>query len=560
MSVQPLQTNFLSQSTRATLWLLLAAVGFVVLIACVNIANLLLARATARQRDTAIRASLGASRTRLFRQVLTESLVLAATGGVLGVLLGTWILQAILAILPSGTLPAEADPGLNVPVLSFTLVTTAMSGLLFGMVPAWQLGRVDVNEALKQSGRGVVTGGRLGLRQVLVVVEFALAVTLLAGAGLTIYSFWNRTQVDLGVEREHIVTFSLPLGERQSETAAQITGFYRQLLDKLAAVPGVTRTAISTGLPIRGNNIGMAFTVASRPEAAKGGRPGAAFNMIGPGYFDMFGIGLLRGRTFTDQDVAGGVRVAVVNQRFTEVYLQGLDPLRQQLQIEELIPGVQRLGPPIEWQIVGVVADANNGVALGDRAAPEIYVPLWQSPWPQASVAVRTATDPATMRGSLADVVRSLDPSLPLADLTTMDQFVSQRMAPDRFNIALYCALAGIALLLAALGIYGVMTFVVAQRTSEIGLRMALGAARRQVLLGFLREGLVLAVIGLMVGLVGAYTLGRAMQSTLYGTSAISLPVLLAVGAVLLGAALAACYVPAHRASAVDPMVALRQE
>jgi putative ABC transport system permease protein len=564
ISVEPLQNDFLDRGTVANLWLLLAAVSFVVLIACVNVANLLLARGIARGREMALRTSLGASHAQLFRQVLTESLALALVGGLAGVFLSVWILQGVMALLPTGALPAEVDARLSVPVLLFTLLTTVLCGVLFGCVPAWQAGRVDLAAALKQGGRTLIGSGHRGVRQTLVLVEFALAVALLAGAGLTIHSFWNRTQADLGIQTDHVLTFSLPVQQGRLKTSSQIAGFYRDLLGRVRALPGVTHVAAATGVPVLGSGFGTWFTIVGRPAQHPGQRTSAAFRFVTPDYFQAFGVRLLSGRAFTEHDDDGGPRVAVVNERFVERYLTGLDPLQQRLLIAEVVPPsggpAAKVGAPVEWQIVGVFHDITNGDRIGDPDRPEIYVPFWQSPWPQASIAVRTTVDPDTMRQSIAAVVNSLDPDLPLANATTMTQLIGEWLSPDRFNVALYGGLASVALLLAVLGLYGVMAFLVAQRTQEIGIRMALGAEQRQVRLQVLREGLRLAVGGLLIGLVGAYVVGRLMQHLLYGTSALDAIVLLPVGALLLASALAACYVPARRASLVDPIVALRQE
>jgi len=568
VSVEPLQNNFMSADVMKNLRLLLAAVSFVVLIACVNVANLLLSRGAVRERETAIRAALGATRGRLAVLALTESLVLALAGGTLGILSSVWILQGILAILPRFMLPSEADPRLNLPVLLFTLVATILAGLLCGAAQAWHASRADWNDALKQAGRSATGGGRRSLRHALVVVEFAMAVTLLAGAGLTILSFWNRTQVDLGVHRDHILTFGLPVNEGRFSSVAQIDGFYRQLLERFQAVPGVVHASVSAPVvPLLGTGFPRQFSIAGQTDDAPSSRPNASVQMITPEYFETFGIRIVHGRALTAHDGAGAQRVAVVNERFVKLFLEGRDPLSQRVMMNQFVPGSPRLGfgagvpgSPVEWQIVGVFRDISNLEQFGDPAAPQVCVPFAQSPWLQAMVAVRTAADPEALRKSLAAEVQAIDPDLPLTDVRTMDQIIGERLAPDRLNIALYGGLAALALVLAALGIYGVMSYTVAQRTSEIGLRMALGAEQAQVRLEVLREGLLLAAGGLVLGLAGAYALGRGMQSTLYGTGALSLPVLLAVGLVLLGAALVACYVPARRASAVDPMIALRQE
>ncbi|HEY6987148.1 MAG TPA: ABC transporter permease [Bryobacteraceae bacterium] len=568
VSVGPLQNNFMSADDRKNLWLLLAAVSFVVLIACVNVANMLLSRGAVREREVAIRAALGATRRRLVRLVLTESLVLALIGGALGVVSSIWILQGILAILPAFTLPAEADPRLNLPVLLFTLAVASLSGLLCGAAQAWQASRADWNDTLKQAGRSATGSGRRVLRNALVVAEFAMAVTLLTGAGLTILSFWNRTQVDFGVRTDHILTFGLPVNENRFSSPDQIDGFYRQVLERFQAVPGVLRASVSApAVPLLGSGFSRQFTLAGQTDEAPSLRPSAAVQLVTPEYFETFGIRIVQGRALTEHDRAGGERVAVVNERFVKRFLGSRNPLDQRVLMNQFGPGAPRLGfgpgtpgSAVEWRIVGVFRNVSNLEQFDDPVAAQIYLPFAQSPWLQAMVSVRTAADPQKLQKSLAAQIQAIDPDLPLADVRTMDQIVADRLAPDRLNVALYGGLAALALALAALGIYGVMTYTVTQRTPEIGLRMALGAGQADVQLHILREGLTLAASGLALGLAGAYALGRAMQSTLYGTGALSLPVLLAVGLVLLLTALVACYVPARRASAVDPMIALRQE
>jgi putative ABC transport system permease protein len=561
ISVEPLQNNFVTADFVRNLWLLLAAVSFVVLIACVNVANLLLARGSVRRRETAIRASLGATRARLIRLAMTESFVLAAAGGAIGALSSVWILQGILAIVPRLMLPSEADPRLNLPVLLFTLATTIVCGLLFGSAAAWQSRRVDLSDALKQAGRGTTGSGRARVRHALVVVEFALAVTLLAGAGLTILSFWNRTQVDLGVRTSHVLTFGLAVPEGRFSSTAQTEVFYRQLVERLRTVQGAVQASISApALPLAGVGVPRQFTLAGQPNDVPALRPTAIAQIVSPEFFETFGTRLVRGRAFTDADRAGAQRVAIVNERFVELFLDGRNPIGQQVTMDGLVPGRRAPGPPVDWQLVGVIGNITTVERFGDPTAPQVYLPFAQNPWPQAMAAVRVASDPESLRPGLAAAVKAIDPNLPLTEVRTMEQIVGERLAPDRLNIALYGGLAALALLLAGLGIYGVMSFSVAQRTSEIGLRMALGAQQSEVRFQLVREGMALATGGLGLGLLGAYALGRAMQSTLYGTDAVSVPVWLAVSLVLLGVALFACYVPARRASSVDPLMALRHE
>jgi len=465
-----------------------------------------------------------------------------------------------VALMPPGTLPSEAEVGLNLPVLAFTFGATLLAGVLFGCAPAWQATRLDLVEPLKESGRATGAGGRHTLRRVLVVAEFALALALLTGAGLAIHSFWNQTQADLGFSGDHVLTFNLPLPSERFREPSKINGFYRQLLERIEAVPGVQRATTGTGMPLDGTYFGMPFSIAGKPEGDPSARPGAAFQMVTAGYFRTYGVKVVRGRAFDEQDVPGSVRVAMVNERFVQRYFNGVDPLRQRILVEELIPGVTRLGPPLEWQIVGVFRDVRAPEILKDSDYPEIDVPFYQSPWPGAVVGVRTAGDPAAMQKSIATAVHAVDPTLPLAQVRTMEQVMNEHMSGDRFDTVLYASFAGVALLLAAVGIYGVMAFAVAQRTHEIGLRMALGADRGRVLALVLREGMTLAVGGLLVGLAGAWFVGRAMKSLLYCTGTVDYVALSVVAAVLLVSALLACWFPARRATTVDPIMALREE
>jgi putative ABC transport system permease protein len=557
--VQPLRNAFTDRDTIKDLWLLLAAVGFVLLIACVNVANLLLARGMSRRKEVAIRTSLGAPRWRIYSQFLTETLALALVGGLAGVGLAVAMLKIILSLLPPFSIPTEADIRLNVPVLLFTLVATLLAGALCGCAPAWQTAKWGTSDSLKESGQSVSGLGRQGIRKLLVVVEFALAVTLLAGAGLVMHSFWKLTQVDLGFRRDHVLTFSLPLRADRFSTPEQITSFYRELLVRIQALPGVTAAAASTGMPVRGTYFGMPFQVVGQPSVNPASRPNVGFNMVTPDYFRTFGIQIEKGRGFTEQDLAGGLPVAVVNETFVKKYLNNVDPLTQRVVVDQIVPGSTTLGPAIKWQVVGVYRDVRNA-GLRSDGGPEMNVPLWQSPSTVAGLEVRTGGDPASMASNIAAAVQSLDSDLPLDQVRTMDQVVDESLAGDRFATVLFAAFAGIALLLAAIGIYSVMSFVVSQRTHEIGLRMALGAGTGQVLHQFLQEGMRQIFAGLALGLIGTYFVGRVMQSVLYGISAVDPLAFGAVAMILLLAALLACYIPARRATRVDPLVALRYE
>lgn len=558
-SVEPLHNDFLPSDAKKSMWILMAAVGFILLIACVNVANLLLARSTTRQREVAVRAALGASRRQVFAQFLSESLALAFIGGVLGTALGVAMIKIFLATMPQYLLPSEADVRLSVPVLLFTISVTMISGVIFGCAPAWQASKLDLNETLKEGGRSASGSGRNGLRRTLVILEFGLALTLLASAGIAVHSFWKLTRVNPGFQADHLLTFSLPVPDKKFSGGEQMVTFYRELLGKIESLPGVSQAEVGTGAPMRGAWGGMQFSLAGKPVSDPTSRPGAGFSMVTPGFFQTFGIQMVRGRAFAEQDVAGSIPVAVVNETFANRYLKGVDPLTQRLVIEQPIPGVTKLGPPIEWQIVGVYRNVHNGGLQGD-AFPEIDVPFWQIPWPNAGIAVRTTIDPELMTKSIAAAVHSVDPDLALAHVKTMNQIMSDSMVGDRFGTQLFGTFAAVALLLAAVGIYGVMAFVVAQRTHEIGLRIALGADQKQVVRLILKEGIVLAAIGLAVGLLGACLAGRAMRGMWYGIGTIDYGAFSAVAVILFTTALLACFIPARRAARVDPMVALRYE
>jgi putative ABC transport system permease protein len=555
--VEPLQDDFLPSAVRTTLWLLFGAVGLVLCIACLNVANLLLARSTVRQKEIAVRVSLGASRQRIFAQFLTESLVLAIVGGAVGVGLAGALIKIIISMLPEFALPSEADVKISAAVLLFTLVVSLSAGVVFGCAPAWQACGVDPNQALKGGRTGV---GRQRLRQILIVLEFGFALTLLAGAGLAIRSFWNLAKVDLGVRTDHILTFSLPVTDGRLVQPEQMVAFYDELLTRIKAAPGVSAVAASTGLPVAGTRGGIQFWIAGAPAVDRDSRSGAAFQAVTPGYYQTFGIQIVKGREFTREDSAGGVQVAVVNENFVRHYLPRGDPLTQRIIVEsKRIPGVPSEHPLEEWQIVGVFRNVRS---FGPRneGVPEIDVPFWQSPSPQADMAVRTMGDPSAMIANVADVVATLEPDLPIANVKTMSQIVDESLAGDRFFTVLYAGFAALALLLAAVGIYGVMAFAVAQRTHEIGLRLALGARRNQVLRMVLTEGMRLALLGLAFGLLSAFAVARILKGLLYGVATLDSGTFALVALTLFASAVLASYLPAWRASRVDPLVALRYE
>jgi putative ABC transport system permease protein len=557
VNVEPLKNDFLNHDVQIMLKFLQGVVAFVLLIACVNVANLLLARGATRQKEIAIRASMGASRQRIFGQFLIESLLVALVGGALGVALAYVLMKVILAAMPPFTLLSEADVRMSVPVLLFTLAATILAGVFFGCAPAWHATRINLNEVLKDSGGAVRGSGRHKLRPAFVIAEFALALSLLAGGGLAMHSLWNLEHLDLGYRSDHLLTFDLPEPKGHLTEPLQITGFYQRLVDQIQALPGVTSVSACTDIPLRGG-FRMPVQIAGNETEDGSRRPTTRFNMVTPQFFKVFEIRMLKGRGFTDQDSAGNAPVAVINQTFARKYLTGLDPLTQHILIEQIIPGVRKFGPQIAWQVVGVYQDVRNGSPEEDY--PEVDVPFLQSPWPQAQIALRSSEDPENLKKTLSGIVQSLDPELPVSNVRSMDQILDEMLSGRRFMAVLFGGFAALALVLAAVGIYGVMSFVVAQRTHEIGLRMALGAGRGRVFSLILKEGMFLALVGFVLGLFGAYGIGKVMHGMFFNVAAFDYAAFGAVAAALLLAGLFACFVPAHRATQVDPMQALRQE
>jgi putative ABC transport system permease protein len=547
---------------KATLWLLLGAVGFVLLIACANIANLLLAWGVARQKEIAVRIALGATRKTIFVQMLSESLLLATAGGLLGVGIGYVMLRALLAAMPRFTLPWAADVRLNLPILLFTLASTILAGLFFGCIPAWYGSRVDPGEALKQGGHASFGVGRSRLQRILVIGEFALALALLAGMGLAVRSFSNllrAAQADLGLKTDHVLTFSLSLPKSKSRDPEKTAAYYKQMLSRIQSVPGVTSVSAQTGTPLYRLQRDKPFTIAGKPEYSdQAQRPTADIGAITPEYFKTFGVRLLKGRAFNDQDSASDVKVAVVNENFVTTYLSGADPLLQRISIQLPTSNVTAPTPPTELQIIGVYHDVRSMGLREDH--PEVQTPFWQNPSPSPVIAVRTEEDPDSMLKSVAASIHSFDPQVPLARPRTMEQIQKSVLGYDRFTMVLFVSFGAVALLLATLGIFGVMAFSVAQRSREIAVRMALGADRNRVIQSVIKEGASLACMGMIFGTIGAYFIGRGMRSALFGIGTIDIPVMGGVALLLLVAALLASFVPARRAALVEPMKVLKTE
>jgi putative ABC transport system permease protein len=558
--VEEFRNNFVRDSTKRGIWLLLGAVLLVLLIACANVANLLLARGSVRHRELAIRAALGATPASVVRQLLVESCVLAAAGGVLGALLASAVVATIVALMPPFTLPSETEITLSIPVLLFALGACALTGVAAGLAPAWQAARTNAAETMKEGGR-TLGDRRFGFRRALIVVEFALALTLLAGGGMAVDALVRTMRVELGFQPDRLTTFALPVPRARLTTPEQARAFYGDLAARLSSLPGLASASMSTGMPVSGSGFGRQFEIAGERVADPDARPRTRVNMVTPSYHATFGIQIRRGRAFADSDRAGSQPVAIVNETLAARYFAGRDPVGQRILMSPFTFAAPDAGQPapVEWEIVGVQADAVNA-GPGRPANPEVLVPFAQNPWPNAIVAVRMTGGAAMPQAAVADVIRAIDPDLPMARVQTMEQTLSESLAADRFYTVFFASFAAVALVLAAVGIYGVMSFVVAQRTHEIGLRIALGGRARQVLGQVLREGMSTALTGTALGAIGAVLIGRMLEGAVYGVEPRNPLTFAIVAAVLLLAALAACAVPARRAASVDPMIALRQE
>ncbi|MEZ5316181.1 MAG: ABC transporter permease [Vicinamibacterales bacterium] len=534
---------------RTSLLILLAAVGVVVLIACANVANLLLVRASVREKEVAIRTALGAGRRRLVLQMLAESLVLAVVGGAAGLALAWLAIQPIQA-LGASSLPRVADIGLDGRVLGFAGLATIVTGVLFGLAPAWHAARGGIGAMLKDSSRSSTAASGRWIRRALLVAEVALSIVLLVGAALLLRSFARLTHVDPGFQPDRVLTFSVSLPQGQYPDTGHRAAFYDRLLERLAALPGATAAGMAQTLPLRGNYV-LSVEFQGRPPAQPGQEASANYRVISPDYFTAMGIPLRRGRTFTARDSGTSQQVAVVDEAFVRRHFPDEDPIGHGLDIGNGVDG--------DFTIVGVVGDVRQS-GLDEVAAPTMYVPYAQDVFRSMSMVVRTDGDPAGLARQVREAVRDLDGSLPAYGIATLASVISDSVAQPRFSMLLLSLFAGIALFLAAVGLYGVVAYTVSQRTREIGLRMAIGAQPRDVLRMVVGDGMRLAAIGVAVGLVAAALLARVVQSMLFEVET-SDPASYGVTAlVLLAVAAIACYVPARRAMRVDPLVALQSE
>jgi putative ABC transport system permease protein len=536
---------------RPALLVLFGAVGCVLLIACANVANLLLARATSRYKEIAIRASLGAGRWRVVRQLLSESVLLSLVGGALGFLLALWGMDVLLKLTPN--IPRIGQVKLDGTVLIFTMLVSLLTGVIFGLAPAWQISKTDLSGTLKEGGRSSNdAGGHNRLRGMLVVAETAASLVLLVGAGLLITSFLRLQRVDPGFNPHQLLTFSFELPEARYPYAQRIN-FYNQFLARLQSTPGVRSSGSILPLPLGDARISVSYEVEGRP-VPKAVEPSAYFRVVSPGYFSTMGIQLLKGREFIERDDAKAPGVIVVNQEFARRVFPNEDAIGKHIK-----PGASGIGEPVMREIVGIVADVKH-LSLSRDDTPEYYVPYAQCLFDPMTVIARTQGDPRSVLDAVRNDLHGLDKDLPVYGVRTMDDYLAASVAQPRFNTLLLGLFAGVALLLSAVGLYGVMAYTVVQRTHEIGVRMALGAERRDVLKMVLGRGLVLTLTGVAIGLVGAIAMSRFLAGMLFGVQPHDPATLAGVSLILLAVALLACYIPARRATRVDPMVALRHE
>ena len=543
--------QMLVREVRPSLLALLGAVGLVLLIACANVANLLLARSAARQKEIAIRAATGATRTRILRQVLTESLLLSVIGGTAGLLLSIWLTRLLMSMMPEGA-PRLGQVGIDYRVLTFSLGVSALTGILFGIVPALQASKLDVTSALKEGGRGGEGHRRTSARSVLLIGEVAVSLMLLVGAGLLIKSFLRLQEVRPGFNPHNVLIANLALpGAKYKDQ--QFVQFFRQLTERLESAPGVQAVGGSVNLPLNasGYAIGRGFIPEGRPLTVDENRD-ARFSTITGDYFRALQIPLLSGRTFEVRDNAEGPRVVIVNETIANRYFGSpAKAIGKRLSIWR--------DEKFMREIVGVVGDTKAGSLTEDGGA-QIYVPHAQdSHWNFMGLVIRTARDPAAFATTLRHEVRALDKDQPVYNVRTMDDVVANSLGTRRVSMQLFTVFAAAALLLAALGIYGVMAYSVTQRTQEIGIRMALGAQKSNVLGLVIRQGMTLSLIGVGVGLAGAFALTRLLANLLFGVAATDPLTFAAIPLLLLFVALAACYLPARRAARLDPKVALAQ-
>ncbi len=539
---------------RPALLILLGAVACVLLIACANVANLLLARATSRHKEMAIRAAMGASRARVIRQLLTESVLLSLLGGAVGLLLAVWWADLLIA-LGKDDIPRAVHVGIDWRVLGFTLGVSLLTGLIFGLAPAFHSSKSELVDSLKEGGRGTSEGARRNkVRSVLVVTELAIAVVLLVGAGLLIQSLWRLQKVNSGLRPENVLTFNVGLSEIKYNSDKQ-SQFFIDLKSRLESTPGVESASTVYPLPLSGDRFSISFEIEGQPVARKD-NPSGDFFTTGVGYFGTMGIPVIKGRDFDDRDKRGATPVVIITETFAKQYFPNEDPIGRRMH-----PGISSIEGEESTmrEIVGVVGDVRNrGLNTAPKAA--YYVPHTQVPFSQMVGVVKTNGEPRSLIPTVTKEVGAMDQAIPLFGVKSMEEYLSASVAAPRFNTTLLSIFAAVALVLTVVGLYGVMSYSVAQRTNEIGIRLALGAQARDVLVMIVKQASTLILVGLAIGLAGAFALTRLIASLLFGVTEKD-PITFGVVAVLLAVvALMACYIPALRATRVDPMEALRRE
>jgi putative ABC transport system permease protein len=546
-------TQDATRGSRMYAPVMLAAVGFVLLIACANVANLLLVRGASRQKEIAIRLAMGASRWRLVRQLLTESLLLSLAGGALGLVVSVGGVRALAHSIPddfSKFIPGWHNLVINRTAFVFTLIVSVITGLLFGMVPAIQSTKTNFNEALKEGGKGA--SGKAShnrARNTMVVAEITLSLVLLIGAGLMIRSFVEMLRSDFGVNPANVLTMQISLpNEKYAKPETRIS-FFGQLLSRIEALPGVTQAGAAGILPMSGSNNSHAIERIGQTVFQQGKQPNILYTPVTPGYLEAIGTRLIKGRDVIEQDREDAPHVALVNEAFVKEFMAGQDPLGQTFK--------EPAGPPVT--VVGVTGNVING-DFDDKREAQIYTPYNQYSWRGMYLVIRTGSNPAQLTAAVRAEVSALDTSLPVFNIKPMEQVISERMSPKRLATVMMAGFALIALALAGVGIYAVMSYAVSQRTHEIGIRMALGAQARDIFKLVITQGLGLTVIGIVIGLAGAYAMTRAMAQLLYGITTTDPLTFVGISLLLGAVAMLACYVPTRRATKVDPMVALRHE
>jgi predicted permease len=551
--VIPLREQFVG-NVRPALLILLGAVGFVLLIACANVANLLLSRAAAREKEIVLRTALGAHRVRVVRQLLTESLLLAFLGCLLGLAFAWAGIRVLAAISPRNLIDMQGV-GLDLPVLALTVVVSLVTGIVFGLAPALEATRLNLNDALKEGGKGAGGRGARAKRMQggLVIAEIALALVLLASAGLLLKSFVHLQRVDPGFRTENILTLVVPVAGAEYQEGPQFVAFFREATERVKALPGVRDAGIVNFLPLYGGfGAGTGFTVEGWPEPAPGEEPVTEVRVADPGYFRVMGIPILRGRNFTASEASEARQVVLVSESLARKYFPGQDPIGKRIK-------VQMSEEPLPQEIVGIVGDVMYD-SLTDVAKPTVYTPLPDLVYPFMTFVIHTSGDPVEMAPTVRRTLRSVDPNQPVSSVRSMDEVMGDTVGRARFNTLLLGLFAGLATLLSAIGIFGVMNYSVTLRTREIGLRIALGAQRREVLRLILRQGLLLTAIGIAIGLAGALALTRVMSGLLFGVGSTDPSTFAGIVLLLALVSLIACYLPARRATRVDPLIALRYD